>query len=201
MEQKTILVLFKGLGGFESAFITDSNYCIITVDIEPAFEPTLVWDISKHESLIRAIEAMDLPNDGRIDIILASPPCVEFYKVAAPWFEDYYGKVPSMDLVKSTMAIIDHFKPPIYIIENTKHGKKWICEEIGDIRHKIGPYYLWGEFKKFNAIVKPKGVWDSLSSADPLRSALRAKLPLTFSQALKDTLENQRSILDFIDLG
>jgi site-specific DNA-cytosine methylase len=199
MTTKTILVLFKGLGGFESAFVTDPNYHIVTVDIEPAFEPTLCWDIAEHESLIRAIEAMDLPRDGKIDMILASPPCVEFYKVAAPWFEDHYGRDPSLELVKSTMAIINHFKPPIYIIENTKHGKKWICQEIGDIRHKIGPYYLWGEFVKFDCQVKPKKIFDNLPNT-PLRSALRAKLPIEFSQALKDTLENQTNILDFIDV-
>lgn len=190
-----VLDLFSGLGGFSSAFWDDEDCQVIRVDNDSRFDPTICIDINKTQELIRILEGW---GHTHFDVILASPPCVEFYKVDKPYFPDHYGKKPDMSLVLSTMEIINHFQPPIYVIENSKHGKKWICEHIGDISHRIGPYYLWGYFPKFFCDV-PAKMKDDTWSSDPFRSAKRAKLPYVFSAALLDAIKHQTTLTDYLD--
>jgi hypothetical protein len=192
---KKVLDLFSGLGGFSSAFWDDEECHVIRVDNDSRFDPTICIDINRTEELITILEAW---GHTEFDLILASPPCVEFYKVGAPWFPDYYGKEPDMSLLLSAMKIIDHFQPPIYIIENTKSGRKWIEPHIGNIRHRIGPYFLWGHFPKFDCIVKNKSDGEAWSS-DPLRSAKRAMIPRSLSEALLDAIKNQDTLEAFIE--
>ena len=190
-----VLDLFSGLGGFSSAFWDDEDCHVIRVDNNPEFDPTICIDINKVDELINILAGW---GHDKFDLILASPPCIEFYKVGAPWFEDYYGKEPDMSLLLSTMKIINHFAPPIYVIENTKSGKKWIEPHIGNISHRIGPYFLWGHFPKFDCVVKNKSDGEAWSS-DPLRSAKRAMIPYALSKALLDAVKNQTTLIEYLD--
>lgn len=190
-----VLDLFSGLGGFSSAFWDDSNCHVIRVDNDPQFNSTICIDINETDKLIRILEGW---GHTKFDLILASPPCVEFYKVGAPWFKDHYGKKPDMSLVISTMKIIDHFKPPIYVIENTKSGKKWIEPLIGNNKHKIGPYFLWGVFPSFSCIVDSK-LKDDPWSSDPLRAAKRAMIPRVLSTALLNAIQNQTTLHQYVE--
>jgi len=122
-----VLDLFSGLGGFSSAFWDDDDCQVIRVDNDPRFDPTILIDINKTQELISILQGW---GHSHFDVILASPPCVEFYKVDKPWCPDHYGKKPDMSLLLSTMEIINHFQPPIYVIENSKHGKKWISAHL-----------------------------------------------------------------------
>jgi len=190
-----VLDLFSGLGGFSSAFWDDPNCHVVRVDNDPRFDSTICIDINETDKLIKILEGW---GHTKFDLILASPPCVEFYKVSAPWFEDYYGKKPDMSLVISAMQIIDHFKPPIYVIENTKSGKKWIEPLIGNNKHKIGAYFLWGQFPNFSCVVPNKSDGEAWSS-DPLRSAKRAMIPRELSEALLNAIQNQTTLLEYIE--
>lgn len=192
---KKVLDLFSGLGGFSSAFWDDEECHVIRVDNDSRFDPTICIDINRTQELITILEAW---GHTEFDLILASPPCVEFYKVGAPWFPDHYGKEPDMSLLLSAMKIIDHYQPPIYVIENTQSGKKWIQPHIGDIRHRIGPYLLWGHFPKFDCVVPNKADGEAWSS-DPLRSAKRAMIPRSLSDALFDAIKNQETLEDYIE--
>lgn len=192
---KYVLDICSGLGGWSSAFELDPGYEVITIDIDQRFEPSICMDIKDTAGVITAVKKM---HSGKFDLILCSPPCVEFYKVDKPYYPEHYGKKPDMSLVKSCLEIISTFNPPFWCMENSRHGKKWICSLIGNIKHKIGSYYLWGEFPKFNCKVSGKFENDPWSS-DPFRAAKRAKIPLNMSQALKDAVENQKTLIDYLE--
>jgi site-specific DNA-cytosine methylase len=190
-----VLDLFSGLGGWSSAFWDDEDCQVIRVDNDDRFDSTICIDINKTDELIRILEGW---GHTEFDLILASPPCVEFYKVDKPYYPEEYGKTPDMSLVESTMQIINHFQPPIYVIENSKHGKKWIEPHIGKVSHKIGSYFLWGHFPKFFCQVESKFKNDPWSS-DPFRAAKRAKIPRVMSAALLDAIKNQTTLIDYLD--
>ena len=196
-ENKTmVLDLCCGLGGFSQAFQNDPRYFVITVDIEPRFRPTLVWDVTDVPGLLQAIDMLDKPKET-FDLILCSPPCIEFARIGMPWIK-YDKTEPDMSIVLACKKIISTFNPPFWVMENTMHGKKWICPLIGDYRIKLGPYYFWGEFPLFDCHVewkKNKDVW----STNPDRSAIRAKLPMELSMALRNASENQTTLMGWLE--
>ena len=185
-----MLDLFSGLGGASQAFEA-AGWEVVTVDINPEFNPTICRNI---EDLWLTDEFKSW-SKGEFDLIWASPPCVEFYKVGAPWFEEY-GKTPSLELVECAKAIINILQPKFWIIENTKSGMPWIKKLLGNPRQNInGVYYFWGEYPLFDAKVEQnhKALNDP-GGHDPLRSNKRAKIPLEISRALLDVIENQSDL-------
>lgn len=188
MKVKRMLDLFSGLKGASEAFIADPQWEVITVDNNPDLNPDICCDI---ENLWLHPEFQKWKK-GHFDLIWASPPCVEFYKVLAPFYPDDYGNTPSLGLVSTAKAIIDLLEPKWWIIENTKSGAKFIKKFLGKWRQIHGPFYLWGNYVKFDADVEPghKANNDTWST-DPLRSNKKAKIPLELSRGLKDALENQ----------
>ena len=138
---KRMLSLFSGLKGWEEAFSRSGEWEIISIDILPELNPTILCDVSdlwnNQEFLIEAEKGFDL--------ITASPPCIEFYKVLAPW-RDEYKQNPSMQLVEDTYALIKILQPKYWIIENTQSGSIFINDYLGNYRQKIGPFFFWGTF-------------------------------------------------------
>ena len=186
-----MLDLFSGLGGASQAFEA-AGWEVVTVDINPEFNPTICCNV---EDLWLTKEFKSW-SKNEFDLVWASPPCVEFYKVLAPFFPEYYGKQPSMELVEESMAYINLLKPTWWVLENTKSGSEFIKKKLGARRQKFGPFFLWGNFPKFDAKIdldhKTKNdVW----SNDPLRSNKRAKVPYQISIGLLNAIENQ-SILN-----
>ena len=194
---RRMLDLFSGLKGASQAFELDPNWEVITVDNNPELEPDICCDI---ENLWLHPEFQNWTK-GYFDLIWASPPCIEFYKVGAPWFPDHYKKAPSLALVESAKAIIDLLEPTTWIIENTRSGNKYMKLILGEYRQKLGPFYLWGNHIKFDAKIEPNHkelVASKIWSSDPLRSNKRAKIPLEISRALLDAIENQTNLFDFV---
>ena len=192
---KRMLDLFSGLKGWSQAFEKAGDWEIISVDILPELNPTIVCDVSdlwnNQEFLIEAEKGFDL--------IVASPPCIEFFKVLAPW-RDEYKKNPSMQLVEDTFALIKILQPKYWVIENTQSGSIFINDYLGNYRQKIGPFFFWGKYPLFDADVKrnhKKNV-DS-GPSNPLRSNIRAKIPFEISAGLKDVIENQKSLCYWFD--
>jgi len=185
-----MLDLFSGLKGASQAFEA-AGWEVVTVDINPDLNPTICCNI---EDLWLTDEFKSW-SKGEFDLIWASPPCVEFYKVSAPWFEEY-GKTPSLELVETAKAIINILQPKYWIIENTKSGMPWIKKLLGNPRQNInGVYYLWGQYPLFDAKVEAnhKALNDT-GPQDPLRSNKRAKIPLEISRSLLDVIENQSDL-------
>jgi hypothetical protein len=109
-----MLDLFAGLGGWSAPF-RERGHDVVTVDIDPRFETTLVADV------------FDLPDDldgERFDIVCASPPCEKFsvMTMGRYWLP---GRRPrgeeaelAIELVRKTVRIIEATAPAFWLIEN-----------------------------------------------------------------------------------
>lgn len=69
--------LYAGLGG-ASAAMKDRDWDVVSVELDPAFRPTVVGDV----------RALPLRDGLRPDLLWASPPCEEFSKWAMPWHKN-----------------------------------------------------------------------------------------------------------------
>jgi hypothetical protein len=185
---KRMLDLFSGFKGASQAFAAHPEWEVVTVDNNPDLEPDLVLDLSDPSQL------EVLSEHGPFDLIWASPPCIEFYKCLAPWFDEY-GTPPDMGLVRSAVAIMDHLDPAVRVLENTHSGNQFIRHVLGRHRQKIGPFYLWGNFPLIHAEIQPghkarRDVW----SDNPMRSNILAEIPLSISEGLLDAIHNQHTL-------
>jgi len=135
--------------------------------------------------------------DTYIDLIWASPPCTE-YSTANRARNELWKKgiLPDLNLWKSALYIIQELKPEYYVIENVAGAVRvW-----GPPRQSFGPYFLWGNFPKFNVAEKiPKkgihskdGPWKP-GDTKQSRAADAAKLPYSISKGLYRaiTLQNR----------
>jgi len=165
-----VLDLFSGMGGWSQAF-RERGHDVVTVDIEERFNPTTVADLSTWEP------------DGHYDVILASPPCIEFSKASMPWYEDIE---PDMTLLKSTLRIIEKVKPTYWVIENVRGAVPYFEEYLGRPKARFGSRYLWGEFPILWA-PHEYGKTQRFPSTD--RSALRAQIPRSLSIAMCRAME------------
>ena len=96
---KRMLDLFSGLHGASAAFEADDRWEVISVDNNTDLEADYHLDLASNG----AVEQMC--HIGKIDLIWASPPCIEFYKCRASFYPDYYEKTPSLKLIRNTMDI------------------------------------------------------------------------------------------------
>tara|TARA_R100001443_G_C3353040_1_gene177257 strand:- start:1237 stop:1821 length:585 start_codon:yes stop_codon:yes gene_type:complete len=191
---KRMLSLFSGLKGWEQQFHLSGEWEIISVDNNPDLDPTICCDVS---NLWFNLKFLDEADKG-FDLITASPPCIEFFKVMAPWMDEY-KQVPSMQLVEDTIALIKILKPKTWIIENTQAGSIFINRILGNYRSKIGPFFFWGNYPLFDADVsKNHKKTNDPGPSNPLRSNIRAKIPISISAGLFDVIENQQSLLKYI---
>lgn len=184
-----MLDLFSGLKGASQAFIDSEEWEVVTVDNNPDLGPDHLCDLTD------PLEFLGLYPKGHFDLIWASPPCIEFYRVLAPWFDEY-GDPPDMTLVNSAAYIIKEMAPKWWVIENTESGHRFMEKKLGPFRQKIGPFYLWGNVPLLPNVnisrshKRDNDVWNS----NPLRSNIKSKIPLEVSEGLLKTLEGQSTL-------
>jgi hypothetical protein len=193
---KLMIDLFSGLGGASEAFVHSSEFSVLRYDNNPLVECvplTQLCDLREFEIKCR----------HDIELIWASPPCVGFSNafnapksVAARNGEKY---VPDMTLVKRAYEIIQELKPKWWIIENVSGAVKDFEELLGEPRQIIGPFFLWGHFPliPMNRDFEHSKLNDDDSLGRGMRPHVRAKIPIEISQAVLETVENQRSLFDF----
>ena len=200
-----VLDLFSGLGGFSEAFLLAGDH-VERVENNPLLNQvpnTTMMDVLEFRDDLDALlsNGHTIPGRLRTDLIVAGPPCYEFsLAFAAPQarksreggFDDYE---PNMELVEATIDIIKMINPRYWVIENV----------VGSIRHfkKIGlepnqihgSAVFYGKFPKFKTPKMPtKAERDKRWS--PIRSNERAKIPLELSQALRNAITAQKTLLD-----
>jgi len=123
-----MLDLYCGLKG-ASAAMQDRGWKVVTVDIDPIFEPDIVADV----------RFWSWPGQ-RPDLVWASPPCAEFSREFMPWSRT--GKAPDLSVVEGCRHIINECNPRYWIIENTRGAVPY----LGKPTAILNPYYLWGTF-------------------------------------------------------
>lgn len=205
--KKHFLDLFSGFGGASEAFAQDtSNWDVLRIDNNPLLSEvpnTVIMDLKQ----FTPIPAHRLyPNTiPPIECIWASPPCTDFSggfnspkSKAARSLEGLDSYKPDMSLLTTALDIIETVKPKYWVIENVIGSIRYFREFLGEPRQIIGPYVLWGNFPDLN-VDKSKldRKQDRDSTPHPLRANRRAKVSFEVSRALKDAIENQKSILDF----
>jgi hypothetical protein len=105
-----LLELFAGTGSVGKAFAAQ-GWSVVGLDIVAghAIECNILhWDYTTYET-------------GYFDAIHASPPCTQYSiaRTSAKKPRDFEG---ADELVEKTLAIIDYFKPKVWIIENPYTG-------------------------------------------------------------------------------
>jgi len=189
---KRMLDLFSGLKGASAAFQESPDWRVVTVDNEPDLKPDILCDLSKWKENVTLY--CEFENETKEDLIWASPPCDEFCRAAFPWIEN--GDDPSLDLVQSAMDIIQIFQPVHWVLENTSSGAQFITPLLGPPRQIIGPFYLWGNFPFIPDVEldpEHKALMDP-GPNNPLRAAMRARIPFVLSNALMRTLDAQQTL-------
>lgn len=173
-----MLDLCCGLGGANQAFV-ESGWEVITVDIEPEFEPVVLGDV-------RGLSGFELlERFGKFDLVWGSPPCTEFCKRLLPWTKEKIN--PDLSIYLAVKRMISEIESVYWVIENVRGAVKY----FGPSRQTIGPFYLWGNFPPIGAY-GTKHYKDSISGANQrIRAAKRAKVPYSISRALCDVLTLQ----------
>lgn len=169
-----MLDLCCGLKG-ASAAMRERGWEIITVDIDPKYNPTYVADVR------------DWAWTGpRPDLVWASPPCTEFSRESMPWTRK--GITPDMSIVEACVKIARESDARFWLLENTRGAIKWLRPMLGEPRYRMAPQFLWG--------VPPVGFqpcWVKLPKKRHGTAELRAMVPWHISLALARAVEQDRA--------
>lgn len=132
MEKRELvwLDLCSGLGGASQPAL-DHGWKVIRVDIDPRFRPDIVADV-------RALPLGAFP----IDVLWASPPCVEFSKFGLRCF--YPNPTPpDLSIVRAVKNFIERTGPRFWWVENVRASRPWLQEFFGPVRANIPGHSLW----------------------------------------------------------
>jgi len=138
------------------------------------------------------------------DLILASPPCLEFsraYNAPRPTAQREGREFePDLTIAESIRDIIAHVKPKWWIVENVVGSIKDLEPIFGVMTQLIGPYVLWGNFPKLplKGYRNPNGKTQRWDIGDPLRSNKRAIIPLEISLAVFDSWFEQSDLREWL---
>jgi hypothetical protein len=199
-----MLDLFSGLGGASEAMVRDDTWSVLRIENNPLLGGvpyTVIDDVKNIANNIFGSHNVK----QKIDLIWASPPCREFSSgYSSPksiWCREHgiESYQPNMELLEAALRIIEIVKPKYWVIENVVGSIRYFQEYLGEPRQIIGPYVLWGNFPileidSAQLISKSK---KDVHSSNPLRSNYKAKVDIHISRTLKETIDNQMSILDY----
>jgi site-specific DNA-cytosine methylase len=110
---KLIIDLCAGLGGFSRAFKNDSEWEVITLEIEKKFKPTILADV-RH---------LPLRPNLQPDCLLASPPCERFSIACRTWPK--MGLMKAMEIVGACFEAVAYLKPKKWLVENPMGRLRW----------------------------------------------------------------------------
>lgn len=203
-----ILDLFSGFGGWSEAFASSSKWEIMRIENNPLLSEiphTTIYDVVKFRDELKQM-ILDGYAPDALEIIVASPPCLEFSNAYSSPKSIYQrendtleGYDPDMTLLEATIDIISMLQPRYWLIENVVGSTKYFKPILGEPTQIIGHYVLWGNFPHiiFDIDKLPtKASKDKRHS--PLRSNYKAKIPLNLSTALLESITFQKSITDWI---
>ena len=175
-----VIDLYSGLGGWGAAFL-DRGHDVLSIDIEPSFNPDIVSDI-------RDLFREDITDSGEWEnpaVILASPPC-NCFSVASIRYYWENGK-PKNEKVRSyirltyqTIGLIYSLRPTYWVLENPRALLRTM--------NFMKPTDLWGNLPRMDWpepkdwIKAPRG--SKLGVQGIKGAAIRAKIPYRLSEAM-----------------
>lgn len=196
---KVFIDLYAGLGGASEAFMSDPNWLCVRIDNNPDLIPVcerlIISDILNVHGTQQIIDSYLLEHDIEELVIWASPPCQQ-YSFANPNRDpDNFDNA----CLLAAMEYIEYYKPTTWIIENVKGAIEEFNDIIGDPwRQRVSAFFMWGKFSllSFRDYSDTEHSKLDAKGSRKLRPNYRAKLPLKISEALKDSLEHQRTLFD-----
>lgn len=172
-----MLDLGSGLKGASQA-MKARGWDVLTVDINPGFEPDIVADLRQWSYI-----------GPRPDLVWCSPPCDEFAREFMPWSKT--GNTPDLSIVLACKRIINECQPRYWVIENVKGAISWLRPILGNYRVCYGPFFLWGFFPvpgDFRLRARKKESYSSKARAE------RAMIPAQLSNGLALAIEATRTL-------
>ncbi len=188
--------LCSGLGGWSEAFVR-AGVQVIRIE-----NNKLLADVP-HTYCLDVLEFEDWINIfPEPDIILASPPCLEFSNAfSAPRpkarreGEEFE---PNLEILRACMKIIRRKDPTWWIVENVAGARKDFTEELGmPVRQILGPFFLWGVFPYLPLHDFEHRKADLPDKKGPLRGNYRAIIPFELSLELLNTWRHQPALLEW----
>lgn len=188
---------FAGYGGFSSAFKKDSEWEVVTLELDKEFRPTIVCDI----------RYLPLKKGLSPDVLVQSPPCNHF-SLACLQFPRMGVKL-ALELVGAAFEAVAYLKPKKWLIENPRGRLRGIIgkppqtirysDYDADIK-MMKTTDFWGNIMlpmvKGERRIKGTGLknhLDRLHNGFPhgnkYEKAERAKIPMGVSQAVKQAVE------------
>lgn len=170
MRRMLMLDVCSGLGGASQAFV-NAGWRVVTVDVDPRFNPEIVADIREWSW-----------QSERPDFAWFSVPCPEFSRWSMPWTRKRNPPKPDMSLYNAAKRIIRECKPRYWVVENVRGA----VEFFGPPRAIVGPFYLWGEFPPLGNVrlnMRKKESYSSQARAE------RAKIPYALSRAMLNAVQ------------
>lgn len=156
MNQKLVLDLFCGLGGWTEAFL-NAGYRAVGFDIEAHDYGDGGYPGELVVCDIRTLNGRDLVSKyGVPNVIVASPPCQEYSYMAMPW-KLAKSKIKKIEadpkererltelfsqcwrIQREASEAAGHYVP--MVVENVRGAQQW----VGRARWNFGSFYLWGD--------------------------------------------------------
>ena len=173
-----MLDLCSGLKGASAAMV-ERGWQVISVDINPAFEPDIIADVRQWSY-----------RGPPPDLVWASPPCNEFSREFLPWHRT--GKAPDMSIAMACIRIIQEARPRYWCLESTRGGAIFLAPILGRPREIHSPYYLWGIFPPLGL---RKLTYRHKESYPSSAEALRAKIPYELSLAMAEAVSRYKPLI------
>jgi len=195
-----MLDLGSGLGGASESML-NNGWDVRRVDNNPLLAGvpnTTIKDIT-----VLAEELQEHVNEGRTPtpptLVWHSPDCTDFsqgFHAPGPKAQREGKKfIPDLTQMQTGKFIIDTLRPQWWVVENVVGSVPWFKEDLGEPRLKIGPFVLYGNFPIFEAELGDHSKTNcSAWSTDPLRSNKRAIIPYPISDALRQSIEAQKTL-------
>lgn len=196
-----VLDLFSGLGGASEAFVEAGDE-VLRIESNPLLAGVPHTDIMTVRDLLDALHEYEVARMTDLDLIWASPPCLEFsqaYSAPMPTARREGREfTPDLTLMREALEAVRLLRPRWWVIENVRGACPWFRPDLGEHRQIVGPFVLWGEFPQ---IIMPED-WvhrkaDHDDRHNPLRSNVRAKIPIEVSRALRAGIAAQTQVLDW----
>ena len=199
---RKMLDLCSGLGGASEAML-NHGWEVARIENNPLLQMvpnTTIMSIQQLRDDIKSqLSAGVKPAD--IELVWASPPCIDFSlgyhsprSKAIRAGEDYYPAY-GIELVQICKEIIDMLQPRYWMIENVRGAIQYLEPILGPPKMIIDSIVIWGKFPSFAMPPDYKHVKDdSKWSNDPLRANARALIPYEVSNAIRQSIEAQKTL-------